>query len=73
MRTNSDLPLLPELDPEARLDGFEAEFEHALSATGKREKSVYEYLGLRRNQVKAPTSASEASAKTNTGKDGDET
>ena len=68
MRTNSDLPLMQELDPEARLDGFEAEFERALSAAGKREKSVYDYLGLRRNQVRA---AQQDEAKAETQKDGE--
>ena len=68
MRINSDLPLLPELDPEARLDGFEAEFERALSATGKREKSVYEYLGLRRNGTRTDASPGAGSGM----KDGDE-
>lgn len=68
MRTNSDLPMMQELDPEARLDGFEAEFERALSAAGKREKSVYDYLGLRRNQVRA---AQQDEAKAETQKDGE--
>lgn len=65
MRTNSDLPLLQELPAEAALDGFEAEFEHAISAAGKRERGIYDYLGLQRGRAKQTPPTLERTKKEN--------
>lgn len=51
-RINSDLPTLPSLPDEADLAKFENEFEKAYSEAGRKEKEVYDYLGLRKKTEK---------------------
>lgn len=51
MRVNSDRPTMFELPQYGQLDKYQHEFAPENSAAAKREKPVYEYLGISRGRV----------------------
>lgn len=54
MKINSDQPTMEALPVEAQLTDYAREFESEMSAVARRERNVYEYLGIRRGVITNP-------------------